>query len=91
MATQNVIQQRDDHEGIANEAAALSDLVHWIVQARDVLDEIRAVAGYDNSPLLRELQRNNIMFRSADWFGVNAGEGLTYLLQHQNQLIKSLV
>ncbi|MFN7156622.1 MAG: hypothetical protein ACK4OE_23400 [Acidovorax sp.] len=91
MATETVNQRRDDDtEDRANEAAALGDLVLWVSQARDLLDEIRNAAGYEGSSLAVALKRFDIRYHSADWTGGDAGDGLAYVLHRQNYLIKSL-
>ena len=91
MATETVNQRRDDDtEDRANEAAALGDLVLWISQARDLLDEIRDGAAHEGSQLGEALKRLDIRYHSADWSSTEACDGLSYVLFRQNYLIKSL-
>ena len=85
MATETVNQRRDDDtEDRAN------DLVLWISQARDLLDEIRDGAAHEGSQLGEALKRLDIRYHSADWSSAEAGDGLSYVLFRQNYLIKSL-
>lgn len=91
MATETVNQGRKgDTEDMSNEAAALGDLVLWISQARDLLDEIRNAAAYEGSSLEVALQSFKIPYNSAEWHSSEAGEGLAYVLYRQKVLIKSL-
>lgn len=79
-----------DREFVATEAMALGDLMLWVNQARDLIDEIQGIAAYSDTPLSKAIEQLNIRVNTPDWQGINAGEGLTYLMHHQHKLIRSL-
>ena len=79
-----------EREDALHEAVKLNDLVTWIGQARDLIDEIRDAAAIEGSAMAAALNKRSIAYLSPDWYSRDAGEGLAYLLQRQRKLIKSL-
>ena len=75
---------------VATEAMALGDLMLWINQARDLIEEIRCINSFTDSPLHHAIKEYGVSIGTPDWTGLQAGEGLAYLLHHQHELIHSL-
>lgn len=80
-----------DRESVVREAAALSELVLWIAQARELIEEIQGFANDGDDALSIALKAHNIRYNTPDWWQTGAGNGFTYLLHRQNELMASLV
>jgi hypothetical protein len=80
-----------DRESVVREAAALSELVLWITQARELIEEIQGFANDGGGALSAALEAHDISYNTPDWWQTGAGNGFTYLLHRQNELITSLV
>lgn len=80
-----------DRESVVREAAALSELVLWIAQARELIEEIQGFANDGDDALSTAMTAHNIRYNTPDWWQTGAGDGFTYLLHRQNELIASLV
>jgi hypothetical protein len=78
-----------DVEDLSGELIALNGLLDWMVQARDLCDEIRLSAEIDPE-LHAALKKNDIRFRSADWRGLDVGSGVAHVLSRQHTLILSI-
>lgn len=81
---------RFDRENAAMEAAALGDLVLWINQARDLIDEIRQHAGHESSTMSMAIERHSIAINNPDWTSMEVGSGFAFVMHRQNHLIKAL-
>lgn len=79
-----------DREDAAMELAAIGNLIMWITQARDLIDEIQGHASFCGEPLNVALRSLNIRYNTPEWLQDRAGDGMTYLLLRQGRLIAAL-
>lgn len=76
-------------ELLMNEAVGLNNLAAWVMSARDTLEALKLSAEV-NPALETQLRKSDIRYRSPEWFGQGADEGMAYLLMYQRGVIEAL-